>query len=100
MKRGIDGSTSAWSSNLFASRSLVKFMFVLAPPTLTATSWFVSKAVLVEPVSPVDAAASNAVMITSSIARPIAAAAARAYDEVGSINMRTLSWSSIRSAYS
>ncbi len=50
--------------------------------------------------TPVSAEAFIAVMMPSSIERFMAAAAARAYVEVGSINSRTLSLSSTKSPHS
>ena len=65
-------------------------------PVVAATDWLFELNVARVPVelvpfSPVRLALKNALMISSSIARPIAHAPAIAYELVGSISMRSLS---------
>ena len=96
MYRGIEGSTLCASSNFFADTSLA----TVNPAEPCAIFWPLGNVVEVVPDLPVNAVPPKADMISSSIARPIAAAAARAYELVGSINIRTLSLSSMRSAHS
>ena len=70
----IDGSTSPASSICFAAASLA--MFIPVPPVLAATILPAGNATAVPPDTPVLAEPSAAAIITSSIALPIAYAAA------------------------
>ena len=96
MYRGIEGSTDCASSNFLALTNLA----TVNPAEPCAIFWPLGNVVEVVPDLPVNAVPPKADMISSSIARPIAAAAARAYELVGSISRRTLSLSSMRSAHS
>ena len=69
-------------------------------PTWTSTVIAAAYAVDVPPATPVKAVPSAAATITSSIERPIALAQAVEYGPVGSINIRTRSSESMRSAQS
>ena len=83
MYRGMDGSTDCASSNFLAETNLA----TVSPAEPCAIFWPLGNAVEVVPSLPVFAVPPSASMIVSSIARPIAAAAARAYEDVGSINI-------------
>ena len=98
MYRGIDGSTVLASKIFLALTNLAIVKPAAGEPT--AICWLDGCAVLALPSFPVLLDAKAAATISSSIARPIAAAAALAYVLSGEIKVRTISWLSIRSAHS